>query len=152
MNKKGDDKDRIVAVIPIAQTSSLKPSSTAISCTSLVSLTFQNINNIICSPAPQGLSILLHGPSYPSTPNATPLSQSLNITLLCNPDTTSDPIFSSYNGSILSIEWTAPAGCGSKGEGNGGDDKESGDKPSGGDGNEGKKERVGSGVGWFFLV
>lgn len=47
---------------------------------------------------------------------------------------------------MLNVEWSAPAGCGTKSD----------DVPSGGDDKEeggGKKERnVGSGIGWFFLV
>jgi hypothetical protein len=126
-NKKGDEKDRIVAVISIAQSSSLNPEYSALT-------------------SPKGLSLIFHGSSYPSIPNASPTPQSLNLTLLCSADATSEPTFTSYNGSVLNVEWSAPAGCGAKGD----------DVPSGGDENEdsggGKEESVGSGVGLFFLV
>lgn len=42
------------------------------------------------------------------------------------------------------MEWSHPAGCGVGGSNDGG----SGDENKG----EEKKERVGSGIGWFFLV
>jgi hypothetical protein len=96
--------------------------------------------------APNGLSLTFHGPTYPSTSSE---SQSLNVTLLCTDSTTSDPTFTSYNGSVLSVEWSHAAGCGFIGDedddessGGGSDDKDKG----------GKQERVGSGIGWFFLV
>jgi hypothetical protein len=50
---------------------------------------------------------------------------------------------------VLSVEWSHAAGCGFIGDedddessGGGSDDKDKG----------GKQERVGSGIGWFFLV
>lgn len=97
--------------------------------------------------APDGLSLIFHGSSYPSTSTASPTPQSFNLTLLCNQDTISEPTFTSYNGSVLSVEWSAPAGCGTKSSdvpSDGGDDKEK-------DGGR-KEEHVGSGIGWFFLV
>jgi hypothetical protein len=92
--------------------------------------------------APDGLSLIFHGSSYPSAPNAA--QQSLNLTLLCKSDT-NEPTFTSYNGSVLNVEWGGPAGCGTKSDDvpSGGDDKEEGGE---------KKESVGSGIGWFFLV
>lgn len=67
---------------------------------------------------------------------------------MCDP-TPSDPRFVSYDGAQLQIEWSAPAGCGFK------DDKNEGGEGGGenGSGDNGdKKESVGSGIGWFFLV
>jgi autophagy-related protein 27 len=45
---------------------------------------------------------------------------------------------------MVDVEWSHPAGCGVGGSNGGG----SGDENKG----EEKKERVGSGIGWFFLV
>jgi len=130
-NTKGD-VPRIISVVPIAQTVSLDAKYSPIS-------------------SPKGLNLLLHGGNYPE---ASSPAQSLNLTLLCSTET-SKPTFTSYNGSQLQIEWSAPAGCGSTG---------SGDAPStpggGTDGGEHHEddehevddEHVGSGIGWFFLV
>jgi len=126
INRKEDDVDRIVSVIPIARSSLLNPQYTALS-------------------SPKGLSLILHGPSYPSTPSQ---DQSLNLTLLCTDSSTmSDPTFTSYNSSVLSVKWTHIAGCGLVGE----DDSEEGGEGGGG-GEPAKDEAVGSGIGWFFLV
>ena len=97
-------------------------------------------------PAPKGLSLILHGASYPSAPSTTPIPQSLNVTILCA-ETSSTPNFTSYNGGVMNVEWSHVSGCGfvgnddSTGGGSGGENK-------GG----GKEESVGSGIGWFFLV
>jgi len=99
--------------------------------------------------APKGLSLTFHGGEYPhpSTTVATP--QSFNLTLLCATDT-NDPTFSSYDGSQLRIEWSAPGGCAFQGDqppengGGGGTDDESQEKD--------RKKSVGSGVGWFFFA
>lgn len=70
----------------------------------------------------------------------------MSITIRCDPDSTSDPKFVSYDGSLLKLEWSAPAGC----------PTERGHEPPKDDGgnNDGgsKDENVGSGIGWFFLV
>ncbi|PPQ67281.1 hypothetical protein CVT25_005865 [Psilocybe cyanescens] len=125
VNQKTDDQDRIVAVIPVAQSANLDPISTA-------------------SLSPKYLSLILHGAEYPAPPFSTPIRQILNLTLLCDPQDISEPKFIAYNGSRLDLEWSAPAGCPFK--------EEEGDK--GGDNNDetGEKENVGSGIGWFFLV
>jgi len=128
-NKKEGDTDRIVSVIPIAQASVLKPDFVALS-------------------SPKALSLTLHGGSYPSSPNTTPIPQSLNLTLICNPDTTSGPTFTSYDAGVLSVEWTAPEGCAVTG---GDTPPIDGDK-GGKDDEKKDEEKVGSGIGWFFLV
>ncbi|KAH7929905.1 hypothetical protein BV22DRAFT_1001917 [Leucogyrophana mollusca] len=129
-NRKGDDSDRIVAVIPVAQSSSLNPAYSTLS-------------------SPKGLSITFHASSYPASANPTP--QSLKVTLLCE-SAVSDPKFSSYENGQVAVEWSAPAACGSTS-----DEKEKTPPPkedddkTGGGGDK-AEERVGSGMGWFFLV
>lgn len=67
-----------------------------------------------------------------------------------------DPKFVRYNGMQLVAEWSMPAGCAfSKDDpppsgGSGGGKEED----SEGGGNDGGKdpEKVGSGIGWFFLL
>ncbi|KLO19446.1 hypothetical protein SCHPADRAFT_898736 [Schizopora paradoxa] len=128
-NQKSSESDRVIAVIPLAISSSLSPEITPLS-------------------SPKGLKLILHGSSYPVTE---PQPQSLSVTLLCD-TTPSDPTFVSYSGSDLQLEWKAPAGCSFSGEEEtpGGD---SGDKEGGGEGKDGKgEESVGSGIGWFFLL
>jgi len=95
------------------------------------------------SAAPKYLSLQLHGPKYST--HAIP--QSFNLTLFCDPQSTSDPKFVAYDGSRLDLEWHAPAGCPLQEDG----DKDEGDKD--GEDHGGKEEKaVGSGIGWFFLV
>ncbi|KDR75873.1 hypothetical protein GALMADRAFT_248610 [Galerina marginata CBS 339.88] len=127
-NQKPNEPDRIVGVIPVAQTSTLNP----ILSTSL---------------SPKYLSLLFHGAEYPLSVNSTPVQQTLNLTLFCDPQTTSEPKIMAYDGSRLDLEWSAPAGCPSKEEG-GDEDSDKGDDKKG----DGQKENVGSGIGWFFLV
>jgi autophagy-related protein 27 len=121
-NRKQDETDRITVVIPIAQ-SALKP-------------------NVASLLSPKGLSIIMHGADYPSS---SPTPHFLNVTLLCSPDDTGDPSFTEYHKGQAKVEWRVPAACASEGP--------SDDDRSGGGGGENKKEeRVGSGMGWFFLV
>jgi len=120
-NKKDGVEDRIIAVIPIAQTSHLHPEYTSLS-------------------SPKGLSLILHGSPYPSSPEP----QTFNLTLLCATDT-SDPNITSYNTSQLQLDWSAPAGCGFQGDGGHHEDDT---KKEGGE----KSGSLGSGMGWFFLV
>ncbi|KIJ49493.1 hypothetical protein M422DRAFT_27858 [Sphaerobolus stellatus SS14] len=130
-NKKKGSDDRIVSVIPIAQDDALKP-------------------DIIPVSDPDGLSVTLHGSSYPDSSGK---PQSLNITLLCSRNEDMDPTFTKYDTvtGVLSIEWKNIAGCLNRS----GDDKD-GDKNKGGDEGEGEeggdKESHGSGIGWFFLL
>ncbi|KAG6833934.1 hypothetical protein H0H87_007945 [Tephrocybe sp. NHM501043] len=77
--------------------------------------------------------------------------QSLSLTILCSTRETPEPVFKSYDGATVVIEWSAPAGCPVEGGNNGGDDKDGGNydsKPPEDD----KNESAGSGIGWFFLV
>ncbi|KII92470.1 hypothetical protein PLICRDRAFT_103090 [Plicaturopsis crispa FD-325 SS-3] len=126
-NKKTNQADRIVAVVPIAQTSSLNAQSSAQS-------------------SPKGVLLTLHGASYPSplNPQADPIEQSLQVNLTCATEA-SDPTFSTYDGAQLKLDWLSPAGCGFKGDGESPSDDEGGK-------GEDKQENVGSGIGWFFLV
>ena len=101
-------------------------------------------------PAPKFISLFLNGPDYPSP--STPLSkpQSINLTVICHPLETKDPIFVSYDGSRLDVEWTGSAGCPFEGEGS---DKDGDNKD---DNKEEDKlpghESIGSGLGWFSLA
>jgi len=129
VNQKSDapDQDRIISVIPLVQATSEH--------TEVASLS-----------DPKYVSILFNGPVYPPSSDSDQSTQSLNVKITCNLDSTSDPKFVSYNGSLLNLEWSAPAGCSAPGspgppkDDNGGNDDGS------------KEENVGSGVGWFFLV
>jgi len=107
-----------------------------------VRLFLYNVPPTNTHPAPKGLTLIFQGPSYPSSPSASPIPQSLNLTLLCA-ETASGLTFTSYNGSMVDVEWSHPAGCG-VGDSSGGGENENKGKE--------KKERVGSGIGWFFLV
>ena len=102
-------------------------------------------------PAPKYISLFLHGPDYPSS--STPLSkpQSLNLTIICHPLEKSDPIFVSYDGSRIDVEWTGSAGCPFEEEGGGNKDDDKKDDNKGED-NLPNHESVGSGLGWFFLA
>ncbi|KIJ67799.1 hypothetical protein HYDPIDRAFT_107295 [Hydnomerulius pinastri MD-312] len=133
-NTKGENSERITAVIPVAQSSSLEPEISALSST-------------------RGVSIILHGSSYPASSSSS-ISQSLKISLSCA-ESASDPQFSSYeNGQVL-VDWSAPVACGSnetppppnENDSNGG-------SGGGGGGNEENTpiESVGSGLGFFFLM
>jgi len=73
------------------------------------------------------------------------------LTILCNPETTSDPKFITYDGSNLEVEWSGPAGCPFKeGEGGNKGDEKKDDKNE--DDASPDHESVSSGLGWFFLV
>ncbi|EPQ57219.1 hypothetical protein GLOTRDRAFT_104803 [Gloeophyllum trabeum ATCC 11539] len=125
INQREGQPDRIVAVIPLAQTS----------------------GNREISPlsSPEGLSITFDGPSYPpSSDNSIP--QSFNLTLLCSKET-SDITFTSYEAGQLKLSWSAPAGCGHEAGEEPPKDEEGEKKPA-----ESGETRMGSGIGWFFLV
>ncbi|KAF8658246.1 hypothetical protein AX16_002022 [Volvariella volvacea WC 439] len=124
VNKKPDNSDRIISVVPLAQTSLLSPSFARLS-------------------APDSLSILLNGPEYPHPNDSVLTKQSLNVTLICSRDSDSDPEFVSYDGAEYKLKWKVPEGCplDNNGQPNDGNN----------DGGNGEEE-VGSGIGWFFLV
>ncbi|KAI5120310.1 hypothetical protein M0805_005814 [Coniferiporia weirii] len=89
--------------------------------------------------SPKGLNVVFHGSEYPTTD---PIPQSLNVSLLCDTEQ-GDPSFISYYGAQLVVEWHTPAGCGFLKD----------DPPSdGGNSEEGEEKKVGSGIGWFFLL
>ncbi|KIY50344.1 hypothetical protein FISHEDRAFT_39344, partial [Fistulina hepatica ATCC 64428] len=88
VNKKANQDDRIVAVIPVAQTSVLKPSYSSLS-------------------SSRGLNLILHGATYPSSGGT---EQSLSIALTCSTET-HDPTFVSYDGSEMRVDWSVPAAC-----------------------------------------
>jgi len=125
INRKVDSADRVVAVIPIAQTATLNPTYTKLS-------------------SPKGVSIRLHGSLYPHPINTTDAQQSVNLTVLCD-TVLGTPQFVSYNGAQLDLEWSAPAGCGFTG-----DDEDEGEGPEKGESGSGSGSL--SSVGWFLLL
>jgi hypothetical protein len=125
-NKKGDDPDRVVAVIPIAETALLKPEFKALS-------------------SPKGLGLIFRGSPYPDPSDSLSTSQFLNLTLLCATETSSLK-FVSYDGSQLKLEWSAPPGCADETA------PPASDPSDGKDDDKNIEENVGSGIGWFFLV
>ncbi|KAF8805838.1 hypothetical protein BYT27DRAFT_7191971 [Phlegmacium glaucopus] len=127
-NKRPNEEDRITSVIPIVQMSTLQP-------------------KYLTSPPKKFISLILHGPDYPSPITSLSKPQSLTLTIECDPEKTSDAQFMRYDGSSLEVEWSGPAGCPfQEGEGgNKGDDKEDDKKKD-------DHESGGSGIGWFFPI
>ncbi|EMD37846.1 type II membrane protein [Gelatoporia subvermispora B] len=126
---KGSEPDRIFAAIPLAGSSA-------------DGLVYSTLSS------PKGISITFNGSSYPSPTTGEPIPQSFNVKLICETDTeNSDPTFTSYDGQALWIEWHASAGCGFQGA----PDAPS-KKPAEDIENPSESERVGSGVGYFFLL
>ncbi|TFK54472.1 hypothetical protein OE88DRAFT_1655149 [Heliocybe sulcata] len=126
INQRDGQADRIVAVIPLGQTSG---------------------NRAISSlSSPEGISITFQGSSYPpSADNSIP--QSFNMTLLCSKET-SDIKFVSYEAGQLRLEWSTPAGCGHTGDEPPPKNDDEVKQPS-----DSENERsIGSGIGWFFLA
>jgi len=124
-----DGSDRVIAAIPVAQSS------------------FDS--EVMRIPSTSSLSLTFHGPSYPDSAEES-ISQSVKFSLLCVAEAT-DPIFTSYDGGQAYIEWSTPLACGSTTEQPPQEDDKTG---GGGDGNNDEKqtESVGSGLGFFFLV
>jgi hypothetical protein len=86
--------------------------------------------------------MMLHGPSYPSSTTLEPTPQAFVLNLLCATEA-SEPEFKSYDGAQAVVEWSAPSGCGFRGDSPTDEDS----KPP-----EKEVESVGSGIGWFFLL
>ena len=101
--------------------------------------------------APDGLSLTLHGASYPHPTNSTPTPQALVVTLLCATEA-SDPSFTSYDGEELRIEWKHTAACKDAPPDGGEQDGGKGDDKTPAEGDEPASEGMGSGVGFFFLM
>ncbi|KAJ6499925.1 autophagy-related protein 27 [Mycena vitilis] len=129
INRKdgSSEPERIVSVIPIAQTSALDPSYSTLS-------------------SPKGVSIVLHGSSYPHPINSTDAQQSTSINMLCD-TTLGTPKIVSYDGARLEIEWSAPAGCGFAGD----DEENEGERPKDGESGESASGSLSS-IGWFLLL
>jgi len=89
-NWKGDNSDRVVAVIPLARSSTLDPKYSHI---------------VPTNDNPKGLHLTLHGGEYTS------VTQSITFTLYCS-TTDSEPQFTSYENGEVKIEWSTPSGCG----------------------------------------
>ncbi|TCD65116.1 hypothetical protein EIP91_003090 [Steccherinum ochraceum] len=101
-------------------------------------------------PSPgKGLQIQFQGPAYPSSTSSEPIPQSMSVSLKCSTEAAT-PQFVSYDGKEVIIDWSSPAGCsfsepgGGSGGGKPSEDTEEGDSPA--------PEKVGSGVGYFFLL
>ncbi|KAF9653253.1 hypothetical protein BDM02DRAFT_3107819 [Thelephora ganbajun] len=89
-NRKGDNSDRVVAVIPLAQSSALDPKYSHI---------------VPTNDKPKGLSLTFRGAEYTS------VVQSLTFTFYCS-TTESEPQFTSYENGEVKIEWSTSSGCG----------------------------------------
>ncbi|KAI6166127.1 autophagy-related protein 27 [Pisolithus thermaeus] len=131
INRKGSERtDRITAVIPVAHVSSLDP----------------EISHLSSS---EGLSIVLHGPLYPSSPsNLVP--QSLKVNLACA-ESSSSPLLASYENGQVTVEWSSRSACKAHGQHPSlpSDEKEGSSEDTPGDV---PIEHVGSGLGFFFLM
>ncbi|PCH43397.1 hypothetical protein WOLCODRAFT_121884 [Wolfiporia cocos MD-104 SS10] len=129
-NRKDDEGDRIVAVVPLATSERDKVEYSAL------------------SSGDNGLSLTFKGPSYPSSSGSDSKPQSFNIRLLCDSEHR-DLEFMSYDGSELWVEWRTTAACGSRESA----DPPAGDKPADDTEDGGQSEsRMGSGLGYFFLL
>ncbi|KAH7888677.1 type II membrane protein [Phlebopus sp. FC_14] len=129
INKKGENSDRITAVIPVAKSDSTPPDISALS-------------------SSNGLSVTLHGTSYPSNPSQS-VGQSFRLSLTCA-ESTSEPQFVSYEDGQVLVEWSSPSACASTEPPPKEDDRTGGG--SGGNGEPKPIESVGSGLGFFFLM
>lgn len=98
---------------------------------------------------PKSLGIVFEGPRYPNPADSTLATQKLNLTIYCDPSSTSGPKFLSYDDLMLNLEWTSPGGCPKTTDSEPPKDDE-GNK--GGNDSGSEEESVGSGLGWFFLV
>ncbi|KAF9462416.1 autophagy-related protein 27 [Collybia nuda] len=134
INKKDDDPERVISVIPIVQSSSINPSYSA------------------GQDSSKFLTIVFKGPEYPNPITTTPTTQSFNLTLLCDPEGNEDPVFKSYDGAQVQVEWKTKAGCPSKEGSDGGKGGDSDDKNPPKDKDENNSRSAGSGIGWFFLM
>jgi len=128
INKKDNEEDRITAVIPIVRTDTSEPQY---------------------NTTPKFISLLFSGPDYPLPPTSFSKPQSLNLTVLCDPEV-SDPTFVAYDGSQLFVEWASPAGCPFEEDGGDKDDDKKDDKKE--EDKSPDHESIGSGLGWFFLA
>ncbi|KAI6040285.1 autophagy-related protein 27 [Pisolithus marmoratus] len=88
--KVSESMDRITAVIPVAHVASLNP----------------EVSHL---PSLDGLSIVFHGSSYPSSsPDSLP--QSLRINLACA-EHLSHPVLASYENGQATVEWNSRSVC-----------------------------------------
>ena len=139
-----NETERVVSVIPLAQTARLEPNTTFVAkcaCFTLAPPFFieQHI-------APQHITLVFHGAEYPSIDSSTPVAQSVQLTLWCDPQLEKPNItIEAYSGSRLDLTYFGAAGCPLKKDTSGGGS----DKPSDGD-----KDTTpsGSGLGWFFFL
>ncbi|QRV79669.1 autophagy-related protein 27 [Ceratobasidium sp. AG-Ba] len=91
-NKKPEEQDRIVSVVPLAQSAD--------------DYTIQPFS----SDSGKGVTLVLNGGSYPSDGP----KQSLKVVMFCAPQTQA-PKLTEYNGSQATIEWRVFEACGSQG-------------------------------------
>ncbi|KAG6820732.1 hypothetical protein H0H93_012378 [Arthromyces matolae] len=132
INSKPDEKDRVISVI------------------SLMSGSTQNLAFELGTASQKSIKITSTGTEYPHPTNSTPIHQLLTLTLLCTTEeAASEPIFKSYDGSQVVVDWSTPAGCPIEGES---DEKNGDDKPDNTPHDDEQTRYTGSGIGWFFLV
>ncbi|RPD54754.1 hypothetical protein L226DRAFT_534876 [Lentinus tigrinus ALCF2SS1-7] len=129
-SRKGDKDSQVISVIPLANSSAS-------------AVTYKHV------VSPKGVQLTYAGASYPSSIGAEPTPQHFNLELLCDTETSAVE-FRSYDGKDLWLAWKAPAGCelGVPPDEDTKNPDEGGGDGSGGD----KEERVGSGIGYFFLL
>ncbi|KAH9942502.1 autophagy-related protein 27 [Epithele typhae] len=127
----------------VRETSRSGGSSSVLSVIQVANSSSTTVTSKILS-SPKGVELSFGGAPYPPVHGGDLIPQSFHVKLLCDPEQ-SEPKFTSYDGKDLSIEWSAPAGCSYTSA----PDDDS--KPSDG-GSEPSPERVGSGLGYFFLL
>ncbi|KAG8704632.1 hypothetical protein FRC09_003419 [Ceratobasidium sp. 395] len=93
-NKKEGEQDRVVSVVPLAQSSS--------------DYTIQPFS----SDSGKGLTLILNAGAYPSDGS----KQSLKVVMLCTKETQA-PKLTGYDGTQATIEWYVVEACGSKSTG-----------------------------------
>jgi len=127
-NRKGNDPDRLSRVIPIATDDVLDVTVKAIS-----------------GDQGEGLNLVMHGPTYPPAKDEPPKevakAQVFDIDILCPPSggESEAPSFASYDGSLMKVKWKHRVVC---------PGSNSSPPPS----KNPKSKKVGSGIGYFFLV
>ncbi|KAG1870158.1 autophagy-related protein 27 [Suillus subalutaceus] len=121
-NRK-DDADRVIAVIPVASTTTLEPE-------------YSQLNSL------KGLSLTFHGSPYPSSGD----SQSIVFSLFCAEDADPEPKLVSYENGVVRVDWSTPSACSLP------DDQPPPQEDEGGGESDEKPAKRGSGLGFFFLV
>jgi hypothetical protein len=150
-NHKPKHKDIVLQVVSLVKSTSDPVAISAVDRTPLSLSAAATCTNFKYLDEPDGLVLFFSGPSYPAEGSQSTV-QYLNVTLHCAASA-GEPTFSEYTGSTAMINWSLPAGCAKTEDGSEGPDKTppKDDEDKGGDKDK-KKQKVGSGMGWFFLV